>query len=741
MTDRPIRLLHVDDDPAFAEMVSVFLEQECSACHVTTATDVPAGLEQLRSGAFDCVVSDYEMPGQTGLDLLRAVRDSHPDLPFVLFTGRGSEEIAAEAISAGVSDYLQKGGGTEQYTVLANRIENLVSQYRAQRDLRQRVDAIETAREGIGLLDDDGRVVYANRAFEETFGYEEGELVDVSVTALVDDDDAERLRAALAGDGWTGEVLMRHRDGTGLLADIAVSRTAGGERVFTVQDISAAERREHELFVKNRAMEAAPIGIIVTDPALPDNGIVYANREFERLTGYAESEILGENCRFLQGEETAPETVTEMREAIAAEEPVTVELRNYRKDGTPFWNRVWISPLRNADGAVTNFVGFQDDVTERVEARREQAAMFDRVSDAFFALDRGWCFTYLNAQAERVLDRTADELLGESVWEAFPGAVDSTFEAEYQRAMESQETVSFEEYYPPLGTWFEVRAYPSETGLSVYFRDVSERKANERRLEERTRQFETFGDILAHDLETPLVTLEGRLELAAETGDTTHVVAARESLDRVRTLVDDLATVMREGSVVSDVRDVDLAEVARTLWTSIDTAEATLQVEAVGPIRADERALTRLLQNLFRNSVEHGSTSNRPARQSGDTVEHGSTSSRSQAHEDSVEHGSMGSRPEADDSVEHGGPTVAVTVGPLDDGAGFYVADDGSGIPDAERERVFEPGYTTKSDGTGFGMVSVRRIALAHGWELSIVDSEAGGARFEIRGVERPADG
>jgi len=720
MTDRPIRLLHVDDDPAFAEMVSQFLEQECSICRVTTATDVPAGLEQLRSAAFDCVVSDYEMPGETGLDLLRAVRDSHPDLPFVLFTGRGSEEIAAEAISAGVSDYLQKGGGTEQYTVLANRIENLVSQYRAQRDLRQRIDAIETAREGIGLLDDDGRVVYANRAFEETFGYEAGELASVPVTELVDDDDAERIQAGLVGDGWTGEVLMHHRDGTGLLADIAVSPTAGGERVFTVQDVSAAERREHELFVKNRAMDAAPVGIIVTDPALSDNGIVYANKEFERLTGYAESEILGENCRFLQGEETDPGTVTEMREAIAAEEPVTVELRNYRKDGTPFWNRVWITPIRDADGAVTNFVGFQEDVTERVEARREQAAMFDRVSDAFLALDRGWRFTYLNAQAERVLDRTADELLGESIWEAFPGAVDSAFETQYKRAMERQETVSFEEYYPPLGTWFEVRAYPSRTGLSVYFRDVSERKANERRLEERTRQFETFGDILAHDLETPLLTLEGRLELAAETGDTTHVVAARESLDRVRTLVDDLATVMREGSVVSDVCDVDLDEVARTLWTSIDTAEATLHVEAVGSVRADERALTRLLQNLFRNAVEHGSTSSRP--EADDSVEHGSTGNRS------------------DDSLEHGGPTVAITVGPLDDDPGFYVADDGPGIPDAERERVFEPGYSTKSDGTGFGMVSVRRIALAHGWELSIVDSETGGARFEIRGVERLAD-
>ncbi len=706
MDERPMRLLHVDDDSAFAETVALFLQQEREAFAVETVPDVPTALDRLESEEFDCVVSDYEMPGETGLDLLRAVRERWQDLPFVLFTGRGSEEIAAEAISAGVSDYLQKSGGTEQHTVLANRVENLVAGYRNERALRQRIDAIETAREGIALIGFDGTITYTNHAFAETFGYgDEGATGHGAADLFVNDTFEAKIQPIAAGAEWTGEVLMRRRDGTELLANVAVSRTAGDELVCTVRDISADERREHDLFVKSRAMEAAPFGIVVTDPSLPDNGIVYANEGFERLTGYPESEILAKNCRFLQGEATDPKPVAAMREAIANQESVRVELRNHRKDGTVFWNRVSLSPIRDDDGTVTNFVGFQEDVTELVDARREREAVLDRVSDAFFGLDRGWRFTYLNDQAERLLERSREELVGQSVWEEFPEAVDSTFFEEYRRAMETQETVAFEEYYPPLSTWFEVRAYPSKSGLSVYFRDVSTRRANERRLEQRAKQFDTFGDVLAHDLRTPLATLQGRLQLARETGDDEHFDAAEDALDRVETLVDDLAHVMREGSVVNDVRRVDLQSLARELWTATDTTEATLDVGGIGEIHADEKALTRLLQNLFRNAVEHGSAS-----------------------------GQDGSDPGP--GAECGGSAVGISLGPLDDGSGFYVADDGPGISEDERDRVFEPGYSSKAGESGFGLVSVRQIAMAHGWDLAVTESASGGARFEIRGVE-----
>lgn len=131
-TTEPVRILHVDDEPDFLEITAEFLQRKNERFTVDVATSAADGLDRLTENAYDCIVSDYEMPGQDGIEFLKAVRKDHPDLPFVLFTAKGSETIASEAISAGVSEYLQKGSGTDQYTVLANRIENLVSRREAE---------------------------------------------------------------------------------------------------------------------------------------------------------------------------------------------------------------------------------------------------------------------------------------------------------------------------------------------------------------------------------------------------------------------------------------------------------------------------------------------------------------------------------------------------------------------------------------------------------------------------------
>ena len=125
---------------------------------------------------------------------------------------------------------------------------------------------------------------------------------------------------------------------------------------------------EEELRLKERAIDEAPVGVTIVDADRPDEPMIYINDAFERLTGYAKERAVGLNCRFLQGRESDPEAVDELRAAVEAGESASVELRNYRQDGTPFWNRVDIAPVRNVDGEVSHFVGFQMDITERVEA-------------------------------------------------------------------------------------------------------------------------------------------------------------------------------------------------------------------------------------------------------------------------------------------------------------------------------------------------------------------------------------
>ncbi|WP_440771141.1 PAS domain-containing protein [Natronorubrum sp. DTA28] len=130
---------------------------------------------------------------------------------------------------------------------------------------------------------------------------------------------------------------------------------------------------------------------------------------------------------------------------------------------------------------------------ERTQTELEE--MYGRISDAFFSLDREWEFSHLNASAHDLINPSGRELVGTNIWEAFPDAVERKFESKYRYAMDRQETVAFEEYYPdPLDAWFEVRAYPSETGLSVYFRDVTDRKERERKLRQSERRYRTLAE-------------------------------------------------------------------------------------------------------------------------------------------------------------------------------------------------------------------------------------------------------
>ncbi len=141
----------------------------------------------------------------------------------------------------------------------------------------------------------------------------------------------------------------------------------GGAVPMPIDDVGIRE----ELRLKERAIDEAPVGITITDPNKPDNPMIYINDAFERLTGYDKAESVGRNCRFLQGENSDQEAIDAMREAVDEGEPVSVELLNYRTDGEPFWNRVDLAPVHGPEGEVTNFVGFQTDITNRKQAEME----------------------------------------------------------------------------------------------------------------------------------------------------------------------------------------------------------------------------------------------------------------------------------------------------------------------------------------------------------------------------------
>jgi len=194
---------------------------------------------------------------------------------------------------------------------------------------------------------------------------------------------AGRLQSVLDADADTSGEYLYRADPEGKALHVRFARTEHeGERhaVVAHRDRNARTEAAANLRLKERAMDEAPVGITISDPDQPDNPVIYANAAFERITGYPIQKVVGQNCRFLQGENTDPETVARMRRAVDEWEPVTVEVRNYRQNGEEFWNQVTIAPIYDEDGEPSHYVGFQQDVTDRKQAEEALETERDRLA-------------------------------------------------------------------------------------------------------------------------------------------------------------------------------------------------------------------------------------------------------------------------------------------------------------------------------------------------------------------------
>lgn len=220
--------------------------------------------------------------------------------------------------------------------------------------------AFEQATDGIIIVNDEWRIIDANPAAAAIFGTESAGLRGRAVGGFFQAQSAAELWAGSAPD----TVTVVGDDGNERAIEYGTTREiVPNQHLLVCRDVTERVARETELSQKTQAIDEAPIGITLADPNQPDMPIVYANEAFCRLTGYEESEILGRNCRFLQGEETNKEAVSRLRHGIETETPVSVVLKNYRKDGEEFWNQVTIAPV--GSGEDRQIVGFQTEVSDR----------------------------------------------------------------------------------------------------------------------------------------------------------------------------------------------------------------------------------------------------------------------------------------------------------------------------------------------------------------------------------------
>ncbi|WP_018258180.1 hybrid sensor histidine kinase/response regulator [Halomicrobium katesii] len=465
-------------------------------------------------------------------------------------------------------------------------------------------------------------------------------------------------------------------------------RTAVSSAVTTARTLTPSEW--------TAVFEHVDCGVAIVELSEDDCRYRRCNERLAELAGTSVPEIEGRTPIEVFGPEHGPDIEARYRECLDGDEAVSYTIGPESLDGRVF-HEAQIRPIGSGGDAEKLLVAVREVTSEHErqaelrQSRRRLRALFEHSPDMINVHDAEGRIVETNAQMREMTGYDESTLTDMSVWDLDRAADPERARSLWEEMEPGDRRRSDGEFRCRDGTTFPTEVHIRCLGVDdgerflAISRDVSDQRERERELQRKNDRLEEFVSVVSHDLRNPLQVLRGALDGAAETGDRAHFERGHRAIDRMEDMIIDILALARQGDAVGEFRTVPLAKIVETSWQNLRTADATLVVETDLRIRASEIRLRQLLENLLRNAVEHA------------------------------------------------GADTTVRVGTLSDG--FYVADDGRGIPAADRDRVFDTQYSTAPNGTGFGLAIVSGIADAHGWRITLTESEDGGARFEFSGV------
>jgi len=405
---------------------------------------------------------------------------------------------------------------------------------------------LEAISEAVVVIDNHQKVVEINNTAEDIFGYSKEELIGKNLDILLPSNfhksHATHFKEFMKKGtrrkmSDSKDVFGVHKNGNILELDIELVPFTVFDKPYVmalIKDISHQLEIEKNLMIKSRALESANNGIIITDALQYDNPVIYVNTAFQNITGYKSEEVLNRNCRFLYGTDKDQESLKTLKSAIEKGESCRVILRNNKKDGTLFWNELYIMPITNSEGLVTNFIGIQEDITDKKreeEERRHLSTIFDDSLNEIHVFDaKTLKFVQVNYGAQKNLGYTMAELLKMTPLDILPykdeaefrGIVDILLKKNVQKL--EVESV----HYRKDGTTYPVESHLQLSKLGerevfvAIILDITERKNYTTKLEnkvtERTKQLKEalrkeieinelktrFLSLLSHEFKTPL---------------------------------------------------------------------------------------------------------------------------------------------------------------------------------------------------------------------------------------------
>jgi PAS domain S-box-containing protein len=594
-------------------------------------------------------------------------------------------------------------GADGSVQTIFSKFEDITEQEERKRELRevngQYRALVDNFPDGaVFLYDTDLQVVRAGGSELESVGLSpddvEGTTPHDRYSPEIAEELVDHIRSSFTGERHTFE---QEYGGEHYRVQVVPVRTDEGEitRVMAVsKNITERKERERELERYERLVENLPVGVFRTTIGGEITDMNEATTDIYSADSRAQLRSVGVD-ELYSDDSDRDDLLGRLREAGRVEDEL---LEVETLDGDRRFVRATITLNEAAESSYLE--GILQDVTDRRELEREFAeikTIAESLNDAVYVIDEHGRFTYVNGEFLELTGYAEETVLGSTPALIKDEETMEVAERQLGRLLsdDGPDNVTFETLIRPkdgdpvtcedhMGVLpYERDSFDGSVGV---LRDISGRKRRERELRRERDRLDEFASVVSHDLRNPLNVAQGNLELLESECDTDRIEPIERAHTRMSDLVDDLLTLARQGETVSDVEPVALGEIAETAWQTVESPDASLHVETSRTVRCDPSRLQQLLENLYRNAVEHG------------------------------------------------GPEVTVTVGAADDG--FSVGDTGPGIPESEREQVFESGYSTATDGTGFGLRIVEQIAQAHGWTVRVTESESGGARFEVTGVE-----
>lgn len=727
-------LLYVDDEPDLLNLGKLFLERGGDFL-VTTATSAHEGLEKLASGSFDAVISDYQMPVMDGIALLKEVRTAHGAIPFILFTGKGREEVVIEAINNGVDFYLQKGGAPRaQFAELRHKILVALEKRRALdalRDSEQRLaDIINFLPDATFAINTDGVVIAWNKAFEIMSGipasgiigkgnYEyafafyperrpilidlilapEEKIRDLGYTIIQREGDVLIVESGsprpLGKPGYfLGKASLLY-DKNGKIAGAIESVRDITEQRLADEQIRESESKYREL------VENANTIILKLDMA---GNVTFFNEFAQRFFGYGPDEILGKPVTgtiFPRTGSGSDRDSPHMMEDVVShpEDHVHSENENITKQGERVWIQWWNKPIYDEEGKYTGLLCVGTDITKRKQAEDElrkenekNRTLMDHASDAIFIVDAGTGMVVdANKKAQELVKRPLAELVTMPHCDLTPPEFHDACNAAFQNILRegsgSQPLVvidSDKRHIPVLTSAALIDLGGRHYVMSI-FHDISEIQMAQDALRLANRKLNLLAEITRHDIRNKLTVMGGYLDLVKdrppEPDYSMYMKKLGNIVGNIGENIEFTRLYQNLGVAAPDwqnVHDVFFHACAR-----IDIRKICVQSDTDGLVIFADPLLERAFHNLAENVVLHGGTVS----------------------------------------------TIRISARESGDAAVIVIEDDGIGILPSDKEKIFSKGF---GKNTGLGLFLVQEILSITGIIIRETGEYQKGARFEL---------